>query len=65
MLTFTLYYLCKNPEAMRKAREEVDDVLGDEPIRLEHIGKLKYISGACVRSPVVLLPLCAGRVLSD
>lgn len=45
MLTFTLYYLCKNPEAMRKAREEVDEVLGDEPIRLEHIGKLKYISG--------------------
>lgn len=30
---------------MRKIREEVDEVLGDEPIRLDHIAKLKYTSG--------------------
>ena len=59
MLTFTLYYLCKNPEAMRKATEEVDEILGDEPIRLEHIGKLKYISGAHLRlcTPRASVPL--------
>ena len=31
---------------MRKLREEVDEVLGDEPVRLDHIAKLKYTSGA-------------------
>ena len=45
LLTFTLYYLCKNPEAMRKVREEVDEVLGDQPIHVEDISKLKYVSG--------------------
>ncbi|KAI8976616.1 fatty acid hydroxylase [Trametes punicea] len=55
LLAFTLYYLCKNPEAMRKLREEVDEVLGDEPIQLEHIGKLKYVS-ACLRESLRLSP---------
>ena len=47
-------------EAMRKATEEVDEILGDEPIRLEHIGKLKYISGAYLRlcTPCASVPLC-------
>ena len=31
---------------MRKVREEVDEVLGEGPIRVEDISKLKYISGA-------------------
>ncbi|RPD61291.1 bifunctional P-450:NADPH-P450 reductase [Lentinus tigrinus ALCF2SS1-6] len=64
MLTFTLYYLCKNPEAMRKAREEVDEVLGDEQIRLEHIGKLKYIS-ACFRESLRLTPPATIRVVES
>ena len=51
LLTFTLYYLCKNPEAMRKLREEIDEVLGDEPIRLDHIAKLKYTSGTLLPLP--------------
>lgn len=50
LLTFTLYYLCKNPEAMRKVREEVDEVLGDQPIHVEDISKLKYVSGMPRRS---------------
>lgn len=41
----------KNPEAMRKAREEVDEVLGDQEIQLGDLGKLKYITGMC---PIVL-----------
>ena len=40
-----MYYLMKNPEAMRKAREEVDEVLGDQEIQLGDLGKLKYITG--------------------
>ncbi len=31
---------------MRKVREEVDEVIGEEQIRVEHVGKLKYISGS-------------------
>lgn len=45
MLTFALYYLIKNPEAMLKARKEVDDVLGDQQIQLTDVSKLKYIEG--------------------
>ncbi|KAI9067866.1 fatty acid hydroxylase [Trametes sanguinea] len=62
LLAFTLYYLCKNPEAMRKLREEVDDILGEEPIQLEHVGKLKYTS-ACLREALRLSPPATMRVV--
>ncbi|CDO70377.1 hypothetical protein BN946_scf184999.g17 [Trametes cinnabarina] len=62
LLAFTIYYLCKNPEAMRKLREEVDDVLSDEPIQLEHIAKLKYTS-ACLRESRRLSPPAMMRVV--
>ncbi|KAJ3487812.1 hypothetical protein NLI96_g3280 [Meripilus lineatus] len=42
LLTFSLFHLIKNPEAMRKLREEVDEVLGDQTIQLTDIGKLRY-----------------------
>ena len=45
LLTFTLYYLIKHPDAMRKAREEIDAVLGDGEVQLTDLGKLKYIVG--------------------
>ncbi|KAI0631143.1 fatty acid hydroxylase [Trametes polyzona] len=62
LLTFTLYYLCKHPEAMRKLREEVDDVLGEQPIKLDDIGKLKYTS-ACLREALRLSPPATARVV--
>ena len=36
-------------EALRKAREEVDEVLGDQEIQLTDLGKLKYIDGRSAR----------------
>lgn len=39
----------KNPEAMRKAHEEVDEILGDQQIQLTDVSKLKYIEGVCHR----------------
>ncbi|THH28054.1 hypothetical protein EUX98_g6131 [Antrodiella citrinella] len=42
MLTFSMYYLMKNPEAMRKLREEVDAVLGDEVMQITDLGKMPY-----------------------
>ena len=47
MLTFCLYFLMKNPEAMRRAREEVDEVLGDQEIQIGDLSKLKYVTGQC------------------
>ncbi len=43
MLSFTTYFLLKNPRVLEKARAEVDAVLGTELPRVEHIGQLKYI----------------------
>lgn len=45
MLTFSTYYLLKNPEALCKLRKEIDSVVGDEEIRLEHLSKLPYLIG--------------------
>lgn len=44
MLTFTFYHLLKNPEAYRKAQQEVDQVIGKDSVRLEHLNKLPYIN---------------------
>jgi cytochrome P450/NADPH-cytochrome P450 reductase len=38
-----MYELLKHPHAYAKVQEEVDHVLGNEPIRLEHVSKLPYI----------------------
>jgi cytochrome P450 / NADPH-cytochrome P450 reductase len=43
MLSFIMYELLKHPHAYSKVREEVDRVLGNEPIQLEQVSKLPYI----------------------
>ena len=41
--------MVKNPDVMRKAHEEVDEVLGDQPIQVGDLSKLKYLAGmSCV-----------------
>lgn len=45
MLSFVLYYLLKNPEAMRKLREEVDTVIGDRLMTVKDVHKLPYLIG--------------------
>ncbi|KAF9878871.1 bifunctional p-450: NADPH-p450 reductase [Colletotrichum karsti] len=42
--TFTMYWMVKKPEEYRKVQQEVDSVVGDGPVRLEHVGKLKYLA---------------------
>jgi len=46
MLSFAMYYILKNPHVYYRLQEEVDEVLGGEPIRKEHLGKLPFIVGA-------------------
>jgi cytochrome P450/NADPH-cytochrome P450 reductase len=43
LLSFATYLLLKNPAVLMKAQKIVDDVLGDELPRIEHLGQLKYI----------------------
>ncbi|KAK6225725.1 bifunctional P-450:NADPH-P450 reductase (cytochrome P450) [Colletotrichum tabaci] len=42
--TFTMYWLLKRPEVYRKVQEEVDTIVSDGPLRVEHVPKLKYLS---------------------
>ncbi|MDQ0620050.1 bifunctional cytochrome P450/NADPH--P450 reductase [Arthrobacter globiformis] len=43
LLTFTMYELLRNPEVLRKARAVVDEVLGTEAARFEHLPRLGYL----------------------
>ena len=43
LLSFAVYLLLKNPDVLLRAQKIVDDVLGDELPRVEHLGQLRYI----------------------
>ena len=43
LLTFTMYELLRHPDVMRKARAVVDEVLGAEAARFEHLPRLGYL----------------------
>ena len=58
LLSFTTYYLTKNPEALRQAQGEVDQVCGKRPIAYKDISKLPYIE-ACLREAIRLWPTAA------
>ena len=45
MLTFIMYYLLKNPETMRKLREEVDTMIGGRQMTVDDVHKLPYVIG--------------------
>ncbi|WPG99486.1 Hypothetical protein R9X50_00230100 [Acrodontium crateriforme] len=55
MLSFAFYYLCKNPEAYRKAQEEVDRVIGEKSIEAHHVNELPYVT-AVLRETLRLQP---------
>jgi len=42
LLAMAIYYLCKNPEAVTKAREEINRVLGDGPFTHDKLSDLVY-----------------------
>ncbi|KAK4661054.1 hypothetical protein QC762_124450 [Podospora pseudocomata] len=55
MLSFAFVMLLKNPETLKKARQEVDEVIGRGPITAEHMKKLPYIT-AILRETLRLCP---------
>jgi len=40
-----ILFLLQNPDALAKAREEIDGVLGDGPFKREHVSQLHYVAG--------------------
>ncbi|EPE27540.1 Cytochrome P450 [Glarea lozoyensis ATCC 20868] len=52
-LSFTYYNLLNNPEKLHKAQQEVDEVLGDSIMTVDHIPKFKYID-ACLKETLRL-----------
>lgn len=55
LLSFTIYYLLKHPRTLRKAQEEVDKIIGKEPLAYKHLSRLQYIQ-ACLRESMRLHP---------
>ncbi|KAL0043106.1 hypothetical protein WJX79_009388 [Trebouxia sp. C0005] len=56
VLTWTLYLLASNPTQMRKAQQEVDEVLGDrQQPNMQDYAKLKYVM-RCVNESMRLYP---------
>lgn len=47
-MSFLFYHLLHNPETYHKAQQEVDEILGDDTLTINHIPKLKYID-ACIK----------------
>lgn len=45
MLSFTVYHLLKNPDTLIKLREELDRVIGNKEVGLDHLDKLEYLLG--------------------
>jgi cytochrome P450/NADPH-cytochrome P450 reductase len=63
MLSYCFYCLLKNPDAYRKAQEEVDRVIGKGSVKPEHLTKLPYIT-AVLRETARLHPTAPGFSLT-
>lgn len=50
LLSFATYLLLKNPEALQQARAVVDEVLGDDMPRIEHLAQLRVIEQILMES---------------
>ncbi|KAJ5817410.1 hypothetical protein N7447_009643 [Penicillium robsamsonii] len=59
LLSFTFYYLLKHPHILDRARNEVDEVAGTDPITVNHLAKLPYID-AIMKESLRLMPTAPG-----
>ncbi|KAB5590413.1 Cytochrome P450 family protein [Ceratobasidium theobromae] len=55
MLSFVMAHVLERPDVYAKIRQEVDMVLGKEPIKFEHLSKLTYIN-AVLRESLRVTP---------
>ncbi|GKZ21502.1 hypothetical protein AbraIFM66951_006685 [Aspergillus brasiliensis] len=59
LLSFVLHYLLKNPEEMQRTTREIDDIIGDQELTIEHLSKLNYTT-AVLRETLRLMPTAPG-----
>lgn len=59
LLTYAVYYLSNNPEALKKGQEEIDAVVGDGPLDLAHLKQLNYVE-AILRETIRLSATAPG-----
>lgn len=63
LLGFFFALVLKAPECYAKVREEVDTVIGTQPVQADHVSQLVYIK-ACLREALRLYPPSAGFSLA-
>jgi cytochrome P450/NADPH-cytochrome P450 reductase len=59
LLSFAFYYLLENPRVLEKARAEVDEVIGDESLNVDHLARMPYIN-MILRESLRLMPTAPG-----
>ena len=59
LISYGLYYLAENPDARKKAAEEIDSIVGDGPLDLAHLKQLHYVE-ACLRETIRLSATAPG-----
>ncbi|KAJ5923171.1 Cytochrome P450 [Penicillium verhagenii] len=59
LLTYAVYYLSNNPEALKRGQEEIDSVVGEGPIDLAHLKQLNYVE-AILRETIRLSAAAPG-----
>lgn len=52
-LCFIYYFMCSNPEKLRKAQQEVDEIVGDKVLTYDMLRQLKYLD-ACMKESLRL-----------
>ncbi|KAJ3555497.1 hypothetical protein NM688_g2547 [Phlebia brevispora] len=63
MMSFALFFLAKNPEAMRKLREEIDAMIGRRPMEVKDLNNLPYLL-AVMRETLRLSPTAPLRAVT-
>ncbi|KAG7057267.1 Bifunctional cytochrome P450/NADPH--P450 reductase [Colletotrichum scovillei] len=59
LLSFAIYYLVEHPQELKRAREEVDRVVGHGPINVDHLQQLPFLDSV-FRETLRLMPTAPG-----
>lgn len=65
LLAWTLHLLGRHPEAMERVREEVEQVLGDEILNMESIGRMHYMEQVLKETLRLFPPIHAANRVAD
>ncbi|KAF5345038.1 hypothetical protein D9758_010421 [Tetrapyrgos nigripes] len=62
-MSFAIYYLLKHPQLLKKLRDEVDEVVGDQPAEVIDLNRMPFLH-AVLRESMRLQPTAAIRVVN-